>query len=1266
MITINADYSEPQLPYKLLDYYVADDASNFFGRETEAQQLQGLVSNHRLIVLYGGSGTGKTSLILAGAGPLLSKATARHELIYIRALADPDPIIRHSVRRRLKELATNQKTTAAAPAPLLDFREQLYQSFNIEELQDICFEIGLEFEDLPGDTKKSKVRELVLMAERQAFMARLVKTCQRLRPNIAWEAYLQVNRAAFADTRESSLQADGSLAEFLASAADLIDANIVIVLDQFEEFFIRLSPDIRTAFIDELAGIYDSLLGRVKVLISLREEWLAQIGEIEMRIPEIFNNRMRLLPLSREQARQAITAPVEKWAVAYEEALLDRLLDDLTADTPGVDDGAVVPPQLQLVCSTLFKRLIPPETLIEMNTYEQLGGSIGVLRQYLEDELSRLNFDERLIARSILEELTTSKGTKAVKSADELALALSLEIDATSKVLDRLVRARLLRALERVTDGSVVYELAHEYLIGEIYQSGKTHARKQTEELIAQEIENWQRLGTLISAEKLALIYRLRSELRLSGEAHELLLRSALQTGVNVDYWLEQASDVQQRTSILGEAANSENVNARLRAVQGLGKEESDAAALSLAHAAVYDSNADVRRVAQEQLSQTENVPLSVIELLEVASKDKDRETRDAAFQTVTVLPKNNLPTNLRWRARFVRTRRLVLESFSAVVGGSIAFLMLVLFVYGLISAIIPGMASGLWASLDYQTVVIAALLGAIVGIVQHWLLPEGSSRLLSWTLLAASAVTLGWILGSILTQLLLEWLLLILRIDWAEIVAGILFALVVAFIVGITQWWLLRREIWGRRWFWLTVWGTTITTVTILLLRSSSTLDSNIGLAVILGVGGITGVALLASYRRIEKLGTSRRDLFAIGTSTIIGFLVWGSATGGAVTNPSGRLVASRMQGVPLQVSGLDQETTLTAPLPRTVAVDYVAPEFGMPSIEPSTFQAAISLSEGITGITQIPVEVTTTNPSIIVNGTDPAQVMVSVAAIISQSMPIKVHVEDVAMVSTAYEIIGQPVAVPDDVIVSGPEPSVNAVAEVQADISMEKVVETTSVVWALFARDASGNLVTDVTIDPAMAEVTVVIRQRANARDVGVRAVATGSPPEGYWLSGLSVEPDSVTIQGSPGEIARIGSVDTLPVDVSDVMDRREVEVALELPGAVQVVDIEGNKVTRVKVTALVAPLEGDLLMQRPVEFINDSGLRSVAADPLELELLVSGPQRLLKQIEQQPQLVRVVVDARELLPGSRVEVTPDIIAPEGIRVQYVGNSLLVTSEP
>jgi hypothetical protein len=417
----------PERPYKLLDYYEAKDAAIFFGRQQETQKLSSLIHGHRLVLLYGASGTGKTSLLLAGVVPQLEAAEPRYEAIYVRALEDPTLVIRRAVRRRLPK---------------------------------------------------------------------------------------------------SGLPEDGSLLEFLDAATQDLGRTLVIILDQFEEFFVRLSSQFRAEFVAELGALVDAHDVPVKVVLSLREDWLASISEIEERIPGVFGIHMRLLPLTRYQARHAITAPVRPLGMSYERVVVNWLLDDL-AGSDG--DGAVVmPPQLQLVCNALYERVRTDDrSSITAADYEALDGAKGVLRNYLDEELGRFSGQEKALVHAVLEELISAEGTKRVVPRTELSQALQAREEALDAVLDKLVRARLLRRLEQESTEGIAYELAHEYLTGEIELSPEVRAQKDAEELLRQGVKNWQRFGTLLSEDALALIDAQEDRLRPSAEAQELLRLSA-------------------------------------------------------------------------------------------------------------------------------------------------------------------------------------------------------------------------------------------------------------------------------------------------------------------------------------------------------------------------------------------------------------------------------------------------------------------------------------------------------------------------------------------------------------------------------------------------------------------------------------------------------------------------------------------------------------------------------------------------------------------
>jgi HEAT repeat protein len=647
----------PERPYKLLDYYEAQDAGIFFGREQETQLLSSLIHAHRLVLLYGASGTGKTSLLLAGVGPFLERVESPYQLIYVRALEDPALAIRRAVRWRIPAArqdrgSDSEKRLREQEGLLEALRQLMDRYFNESEVRDLCFSLGIDYEGLAKGSKRDNVRELIAYGQRHGRLAELIAAGRNLRPHVSWPKDIGTDRIEVPAGLQNTLKEDGPLVDFLDAATRILKCTLIIVLDQFEEFFIRLSPQFRAAFIAELGTLYDARDVPVKVLLSLREDWLAAVGEIEERIPEVFRNRTRLLPLGRQQAGQAITAPAGLLGISYEPELVEQLLADLM----GRESAAVMPPQLQLVCSALYGGLGAEEHLITLAAYEQLGGARGVLQKYLADELARFGREERIVARVVLEELVTSQGTKAVKTGEEVAIALDSDLPKVRPVLEKLVRARLLRALER-EDGEVAYELAHEYLIREINVGSEAQARKQTEELIKQEVENWQRFSTSLAADKLALIGELREALRLTPEAQELLLHSALQVGHEVEYWLERISDPERRTTVLAATAQNKVAVVRQRAAQALGTQDVPASVEPLLMLAVHDADPSVRTTARESLAKlTEQRPAAATRL-QSELEQTNRSIRRATLETLTVLPLRGLSPRLRWCVLATRLR---------------------------------------------------------------------------------------------------------------------------------------------------------------------------------------------------------------------------------------------------------------------------------------------------------------------------------------------------------------------------------------------------------------------------------------------------------------------------------------------------------------------------------------------------------------------------------------------------------------------------------
>ncbi|HRQ42572.1 MAG TPA: hypothetical protein PLD25_32045 [Chloroflexota bacterium] len=66
-------------------------------------------------------------------------------------------------------------------------RQILNDYFNESELQNLAFDLGVDYENLPGKSKGDKAREIIAFLERRGRLSDLIQTCCRLRPNAPWE-----------------------------------------------------------------------------------------------------------------------------------------------------------------------------------------------------------------------------------------------------------------------------------------------------------------------------------------------------------------------------------------------------------------------------------------------------------------------------------------------------------------------------------------------------------------------------------------------------------------------------------------------------------------------------------------------------------------------------------------------------------------------------------------------------------------------------------------------------------------------------------------------------------------------------------------------------------------------------------------------------------------------------------------------------------------------------------------------------------------------
>ena len=70
---VDSGHVEGECPYKGLSAFQEDDSGRYFGRRADIRRALSAIDDHALIAVVGPSGTGKSSFIRAGVGPVLSR-----------------------------------------------------------------------------------------------------------------------------------------------------------------------------------------------------------------------------------------------------------------------------------------------------------------------------------------------------------------------------------------------------------------------------------------------------------------------------------------------------------------------------------------------------------------------------------------------------------------------------------------------------------------------------------------------------------------------------------------------------------------------------------------------------------------------------------------------------------------------------------------------------------------------------------------------------------------------------------------------------------------------------------------------------------------------------------------------------------------------------------------------------------------------------------------------------------------------------------------
>ena len=417
---------DPEHPWLGLSSYTEETRAYFHGRDEEAAELARRVQRKNLTVLFGQSGLGKTSLLRAGLVPRLRGEGFCPVYVRVDYSRDSPP-----PAEQIKQAIF--KATAAA-----GHWSRPGTAIEGESLWEFLHHRGDLLRDSNGRT---------------------------LLPLLIFDQFEEIFTLAQADDA-GRLRAK----EFLADLADLVENRPPVALEA------RLDQD------EAAAEDFDFARADYRILIALREDYLAHLESVKGVMPSITQNRMRL---ARMTGAQALTAVVKPGGRLVSQDVAESIVR-FVAGGAELANAEVEPSLLSLVCRELNNVRVT-RGRAEISADLLAGSRDTILSEFYERALAD---QPEGVRRVIEDELLTDSGYRESLAEERVIKALAAA-GAAPDALAKLVDRRLLRIEERLDMRRV--ELTHDVLCSVVASSRdlrhEREARDEAERQLAAQKE---------------------------------------------------------------------------------------------------------------------------------------------------------------------------------------------------------------------------------------------------------------------------------------------------------------------------------------------------------------------------------------------------------------------------------------------------------------------------------------------------------------------------------------------------------------------------------------------------------------------------------------------------------------------------------------------------------------------------------------------------------------------------------------------------------
>lgn len=273
--------------------------------------------------------------------------------------------------------------------------------------------------------------------------------------------------------------------------------------------------------------------------------------------------------------------------------------------------------------------------------------------------------------------------------------------------------------------------------------------------------------------------------------------------------------------------------------------------------------------------------------------------------------------------------------------------------------------------------------------------------------------------------------------------------------------------------------------------------------------------------------------------------------------------------RNIPVELKNMEsineKDLLIMEPKDPTVTVKLRGKRSDLLKIQRSDISVSVDLDGYGERNSTIPINVIAP-PNTTVSYVSKNNIMFKFEKLITKDMDIEI--ETIGNLPSDHLILTSKKASPEKITLKGASSQVSKVKKAKVVVDASTITKDTNLNLPVQLEDENGELVEGVELSQGFINVSLSIN---STKEVPIKLKTTGNPPEGINISKYTFSQERVSIVGAKETLDSINSIDTKPIDLTQIKETTNINIDLDLPEGIFLSDTDKKIILNIKVDKL-----------------------------------------------------------------------------------------------